>query len=273
MNKANQLIKKIRELKEEDSYTSYSHIKNILKNQRIITQCTEYQPNKLIRYRRHSENCPHYFKHSSELEFRRDILNISEFGRCNEPGQGFFYCNDNQNEHTGLAESLSLFRGNLQSTDESFTIGAWNLNAPLKLAVILPSENLKGKNNEFDKLKTAFSEFQNDSNFEELKILIEFIANEYTLDLIKEKSNYKVTCAFSNYVKESFSELDGIMYASVKSEFTGQNIVLWPEVVEKKLEFYAARRLILKKVSENNFVQSFSSESLRYEKDNDQIIW
>ena len=59
----------------------------------------------------------------------------------------------------------------------------------------------------------------------------------------------------------------------MKSDFIGQNLVLWPEVVEKKLEFYAARRLILKKVSENNFVQSFSSESLRYEKDKDEIIW
>ena len=198
MNKAIQIIKKIKELKDEESYESYSHIKNILKNQRIITQCLQYQPHKLIRYRRHLENDPLYFEHSTELEFRRDILNISKFGRCNESGQGFFYCNDNRNENTGLAESLSLFRGNSQSIEESFTIGAWNLNAPLKLAVILPSEDLKGKNIELDELKSSFNEFQNDLDFEELKILIEFIANEYTLDLIKEKSNYKVTCAFSN---------------------------------------------------------------------------
>ena len=64
------------------------------------------------------------------------------------------------------------------------------------------------------------------------------------MDLEKHKSNYKITCAFSNYIKEKFPEIDGIIYASVKSEFKGTNIVLWPEVVDEKLDFVAAKTKI-----------------------------
>lgn len=273
MSNAKQIIDKIEELKISDSIASYPHIKNILANQRFPLAMFEYQPYKIIRYRRHYHSDPFYFQKSSDLSYRTDLLNINNFGRCNEPGQGLFYCNDNDNENTGLTEAISIFRGNENSLEESFTVGAWNVNSPLKLVVILPSNDILGKNKEFDELKNSYNTIDTSDDFEDLKILNEYLSKEFILDTLKNKSNYKVTCAFANYIKQIVPDIDGIIYGSVKYEHRGQNIVLWPEVADSKLEFFAARKLTLTKISEKTFQESFSAESKGYDLVNDIIKW
>lgn len=272
MRTSEQIIARLKELKEDNSVSSYTHIKNILKNQLIPIIYTEFKPFRLIRYRKHNED-EDFFESSEELTYRKDILNINKFGRLNEPGQGYFYCNDNKNQNTGIAEIVSVFRGNEDSNEEILTIGTWNVNQNLKLAVILPNNENIGINSEFDKLKEDYNKFDDSEHFEDVKILNEFIANEFTLDLEKHKSNYKITCAYSNYIKEQFPEIDGIIYASVKSEFSGTNIVLWPEVVEDKLEFFAARKSIFKRFSDKNFVEVKTFDNKSYDNKNDKIIW
>ena len=89
----------------------------------------------------------------------------------------------------------------------------------------------------------------------------------------KHKSNYKITCAYANYIKELFPEIDGIIYSSVKSESNGTNIVLWPEVVDEKIDFFAARKSIFKRVDDKNFVEIETFDSKSYDRKNDKIIW
>jgi hypothetical protein len=123
MRVADEIIAKLLKLKADNTISSYPHIKNILKNQRIPVAYTEIKPFKLIRYRSHNEtNKDKFFESSEELSFRTDILNINELGRANEPGQGFFYCNDNKNRNTGITEIVSIFRGNVNSEEEVLTI-------------------------------------------------------------------------------------------------------------------------------------------------------
>lgn len=272
MRPSEQIIAKLKELKEDNSISSYTHIKNILKNQLIPIVYSEFKPFRLIRYRRHNTN-ENFFESSEELSYRKDILNINKFGRLNEPGQGYFYCNDNNNQSTGIAEIVSVFRGNEESNEEILTIGTWNIKENLKLAMILPNNENIGINSEFDKMKELYNQFEESEEFEDLKILNEFLANEFTLDLEKHKSNYKITCAFSNYIKEQFPEIDGIIYASIKSEFNGTNIVLWPEVVDKKIEFFAARKSIFKRVVDKNFTEVKVFDNKSYDSKNDKIIW
>ncbi|HEX9601270.1 MAG TPA: hypothetical protein VF985_07270 [Mariniflexile sp.] len=272
MTVSEQIINKLKELKELDTISSYSHIKNILKNQIIPIPFYDYKPYKLIRFRRHN-NGEKLFEKSEQLTYRKDILNIKDFGRANEPGQGFFYCNDNKNHSTGISEAVSIFRGNPNSEEEILTIGLWDLKEPLKLAMILPTAENKGKNSEFDEMKKFYDGFEESEEFEELKKFNEFLAKEFTLDLQKHKSNYKITCAFSNYIKEEFPEVDGILYASVKSEFEGTNIVLWPEVAEKKLEFVAARKSTFKKVADKTYTELQTIDSKNYNKKTDKIEW
>ncbi|PKQ46871.1 RES domain-containing protein [Confluentibacter flavum] len=272
MTKSEQIINKLNELKEQDTISSYSHIKNILKNQIIPIPFYEYKPYKLIRFRRHN-NRENLFEESDQLTYRKDILNITNFGRANEPGQGFFYCNDNKNQITGISEAVSIFRGNENSEEEVLTIGVWDLKESLKLAMILPTDENIGKNSGFDEMKKFYDGFEKSKEFEELKKFNEFIAKEFTLDLQKHKSNYKITCAFSNYIKEKFPEVDGILYASVKSEFEGTNIVLWPEVADEKLEFIAARKSTFKKVANKTYTEVQSIDSKSYDKQTDKINW
>lgn len=272
MKPSEQIIQKLNELKEMDNISSYSHIKNILKNQIIPVPHLEYKPFRIIRYRRHNKG-ENFFEHSHELSYRTDILNIQNFGRANEPGQGLFYCNDNKNQETGISEAVSIFRDNIESQEEILTIGAWDLNKPLNLVMILPTEQNSGKNSDFDKMKEFYNGFEKSEEFEDLKRFNEFLANEFTLDLEKQKSNYKITCAFSNYIKEKFPEIDGIIYASVKSEFKGTNMVLWPEVVDEKLKFVVARKSIFKRVAKKAYVEVKTFDSKEYDKKTDKIHW
>jgi hypothetical protein len=274
MSVSKEIIEKLSKLKASNSISSYPHIKNILKNQRIPIAFTELKPFKLIRYRSHNDdNRDKLFGSSKELSYRTDILNINELGRANESGQGLFYCNDNENQNTGITEIVSIFRGNENSEEEVLTIGAWDVNENLTLAMILPSEQIIGNNKDFDMMKADFNRFEESPEFEDLKILNEFLANEFTLDIEKHNSNYKISCAFSMYIKEQIPEVDGIMYASVKSEYKGVNIVLWPEVVDKKLEFVAARKTVFKKTKHKTFVEELINESVSYNREKDEINW
>lgn len=271
MKVSDKIIAKLEKLKASKSVSSYPHIKNILKNQRIPIAVTEFNPYKLIRYRSHDDtNKSKFFLRSEELSYRTDIMNIDGLGRANESGQGFFYCNDNKNQNTGIAEIVSIFRGSKDSKEEVLTIGAWDLKENLKLAMILPSIRSIGKNEFFDQMKDYYD---HNPEFEDLKKLNDFLANEFSLDINKHNSNYKISCAFSSYIKEQFPEVDGIMYASVKSEYNGINIVVWPEAVDTKLEFVAARKSVFKRSTNKIFTEEQIVESKGYDKDNDKISW
>ena len=277
MDIADKLIEKLLsagqllELKETNSIESYSHIKNILRNQRIPIEYIKYKPFRLARYRRHKPN-EIFFDSSEQLSYRKDILNIKNFGRANEPGQGFFYCNDNENADVGVAEIVSVFRGYPNSCEEILTTSAWYLSDSLILAQILPIEEHKGFNKELDSTKEKINVFEETKEFEGLKKFKEFIAKEFTIDLNLQSSNYKITSAFSNYIKESFN-VDGIMYASVKAEFKGTNIVLWPETIEKKVKFHSARKSIYKRIYDKTFVEVQFFDCKNYNEKDDKIEW
>lgn len=274
MKVSNEIIAKLTELKESNSISSYPHIKNILKNQNIPIAYIELRPYKLIRYRSHNDtNKNKFFESSEELSYRTDILHINRLGRANESGQGFFYCNDNENQNTGIAEIVTIFRGNEDSNEEVLTIGAWDLKENLKLAMILPSEKSIGKNEDFDQMNEDYDSFENSPEFEDVKNLNNYLANEFSLDIEKDNSNYKISCAFSNYIKEMVPEVDGVMYASVKSEYEGTNIVIWPEVVNRKLKFVAARKSVFKRGPNKTFTEEQIIECKSYDMENDKIIW
>jgi hypothetical protein len=274
MSVSNQLITKLKELKKDNSIGSYSHIKNILFYQVIPVFCAEFRPHKIIRYRKHnSENRDILFKTSEDLTYRKDILDISNFGRANEPGQGFFYCNDNKNQDTGISEIVSVLRGNADSEEEVLTIGAWNLNQSLKLAIILPLKSSFLSQEELKNMEIYYSQIAEGNELKEIKKFVNFIAEEYYLDTDKDNSNYKITAAFSNYVRDVFPEIDGIMYSSIKSEHTGINVVLWPETADNKLEFAVARKTVFKKTQDKTFVEEVIAESKAYNIKSDIITW
>lgn len=256
MTESQILIDRLKELKNDNSCESYTHIKNILANQIFLVPFVIYKPFKLIRTRSHRKN-EILFEKIDDLTFRKDILNINYFGRANEPGQGFFYCNDNLNEGTGFSESMNVFRNNPNSQNETITIGAWDVTRELKLAVVLPSEYKEIGSSLFNTAKKSYNLLDDgSSNFKQLKAMLEFIANEFTLDKEKDNSNYKITCAFVNYIKDKFPDVDGVVYASVKSALKGENIVLWEEVAEENLILVEARKRTFKLNGYKDFLET-----------------
>ena len=273
MKESEALIERLKELKNDDSDRSYTHIKNILFNQIFPIAFITYKPFRLIRTRSHKKD-EILFKKIKDLSFNKDILNINYFGRSNEPGQGLFYCNDNLNEGTAFSETMNLFRNNPHSDQEVITIGAWQVDRELKLAVILPSEFKEIASSLINSASKSYNYLDDGTdNYRDLKATIEFIANEFTLDLITDKSNYKVTCAFTNYIKSKFPSVDGIVYASVKSELKGENIVLWEHVADKNLMLIGARKRTFKLINKEDFFETEYCDSDKINYNSGQITW
>lgn len=273
MNEVKILIDRLIELKKENSLESYTHIKNILANQFFPVPFVKHKPYRLIRTRSHRKG-EILFENIDDLTYRKDILNINHFGRANEPGQGLFYCNDNLNEATGFSESMNIFRSNPNCHNEIITIGAWDIARELTLAVILPSEYKEVENSLLNSAKESYSLLDDgSSNFKQLKLMLEFIATEFTLDKEKDNSNYKITCAFVNYIKNEFPDLDGVIYASVKSALKGENIVLWENVVEDNLKLISARKRTFRLNGHKKLIETEYCDTNHIDYNSGKIQW
>lgn len=267
------LIDRLKDLKNDVSSESYIHIKNILANQILPIPFISYKPFRLMRTRSHRKG-EVLFENIEDLTFRKDILNINYFGRANEPGQGLFYCNDNLNEGTGFSESMNVFRGNPNSNEEKITIGAWDIDRELNLAVILPSEYKEIDSSLINSATKSYNLIDDGTeNYKDLKVMLEFIANEFTLDIIKDKSNYKITSAFTNYIKDKFSSVDGIVYASVKSALKGENIVLWEKTAEENLKLIGARKRTFKLINYKEYFETEYCDSDEIDYNSGEIKW
>lgn len=271
------LINKFKELKKNNKPESYVHIKNILANQILPITFTKYKPKILIRTRPHEENESFYTK-IDDLNYNKNILNINYFGRANEPGQGLFYCNDKKNEVTGFAETMNVFRNNPNSFKETITQGAWCVDKELNLCIILPSEYKKVTSSIINSGVNTFNTINDNSdNFKELKNVLEFISEEFTINYKNDIPNYKITCAFVNYIKDNFPFIDGIIYASVKSdnigELNGENIVLWEDVADQNLKLVGARKRTFKLINKDEFIETecFDAKEINHETGN--IKW
>ena len=268
------LIEELRSLKQLNTLEAYDRIKKVLYEYSIPINVVEHNPFKIIRYRRHN-NGEEIFNNVSELSYRIDLEKITNFGRCNEPKQGFFYCADNRNEVAGISELVTVFRGEENSEDEILTVGAWKVKNPLLLAMILPPVSKRGLNPEFNQMALFYDKFNEDFfDFQAMRPLVEFLAKEFTLDTTRDNSNYLLTAAFTNYVKDKAPNLDGLMYASVKAELKDTNIVLFPNAVDTKLEFEAARKRGFKRVPRSkSFIEIETKDSTSVNLDNGKISW
>src|SRR5258706_13380638 len=87
----------IAQLEQDDAenyHTSYPYIKNILFSLTIPYPIVPLkQGMRFARCRLHLEN-ELFFNKIDDISYRKDIMNIKEFGRANEPAQGIFYASD-----------------------------------------------------------------------------------------------------------------------------------------------------------------------------------
>lgn len=197
--------------KDEESIESYIYIKNILNSIEFPVPFTIYgKGTKFVRSRAHKEN-EDFFETVDQISYRRDIQNIKNFGRGNEPGQSVFYCTNDS--IVSFAETSSIVREDNEKEFEYMTTGIWILTENIMVVNLIPNENTIGQHTEFEESTKDFERFiesQNDESAFVVKELLQFLSKEFSTAIKENSNHYKITAAFTNYVFDSFDKADGI---------------------------------------------------------------
>lgn len=249
--------------KNEESIESYIYIKNVLNSIEFPVPFTIYgEGKKIVRSRAHKEN-EDFLETVDQISYRKDIQNIKNFGRGNEPGQSVFYGADNQT--VSFAETSSIVRQNEEKDFEYITTGIWVATENIMVVNLVPNESTIGQHAEFDESGKSFDSLidsQNDESAFVVRKLLQFLSKEFSTTAKENSNHYKITAAFTNYVFDSFDKADGILYPSTIHSTEGFNFALNTEVVDRKMKFYAAQRIKMQRVGDKKYkeVEKFESE-------------
>ncbi|MEP7238351.1 MAG: hypothetical protein ABI685_10815 [Ferruginibacter sp.] len=181
---------------------------------------------------------------------------IKFYGRVNKPGESMFYASTELG--TACVETFSKGENyNVLKKKGSLmlVVGTWKIEKPLTLAHMASPEqyfsrfleeakslNLKKitlkqvqeQNNHLKKM------FEGNEGYEILNFFSEEFAKTDTIDHNEHKiSNYYADIVFDRNPKTKMQggSVDGIWYPSVPAGYQENNIVLRPEIVDKKLKF------------------------------------
>jgi RES domain len=270
-NELNKFITLIKNAKNKTSIESYIYIKNILNSVEFPIPSTKYPiGTKFIRARVHKNN-EDFFHSTDQLSYRKDLLNIKEFGRANEPGQSIFYCSNNQ--ILSFVETSNIAKENKQKEFEYLTESIWISTKEITVVNLLTNDYIKGQHLEMDNISRKYEhmfESQNNENSKIVKDLLEFLSKEFSQVANGNSNHYKITAAFANYIYDNY---DGILYPSTLYLKEGFNFAFQPNVVDTKMKFYAARRIKMTKISDKEYADLEQIESLPYIREGNIISW
>jgi RES domain. len=205
------------------------------------------------------ENTP--FKTVSEISYipedKKDKLKY--YGRANKPFEPMFYGAFDYT--TACAESITNADEFLKKGSTMFTVGLWKFETPLILAELPHSEknfkkfyetvNFKPERIQLEHIQKANLEskihYRNGIEFE----IAIFFADEFARFDSEKEHNYKLSNYYTDRIFNRINgfelpfDIDGIIYPSVTQSYQHKNIVLKPEVVDKKLKFINAMQVWL----------------------------
>src|SRR5690606_15435415 len=111
---------------------------------------------------------------------------------------------------------------------------------------------------------------------------LDFISKQYIRNSNGNSSNYKLSCAFSNYIFSKswidptdgrLKNVDAIVYAS-SLDLTGINIAVHPRVIDqRKLVLVSARKSIMRKIEGLSYSQDDIVDSKTIDYGNGNIFW
>ncbi len=214
--------------------------------------------NVLYRGRKHEkkEDPPHPSISKISYIQKEDIDNIKGFGRANKQREAMFY--GSLNIATASIETLSKGGEFLNSGDAMLTMGCWKFDAPLRLvempysekywklmydsyniqSTILTEEKIKATN------QNIKAQFQDSLGYEILTLFGDAFANyDINSDSDYYLSNYYTDRVFNKIPGFAGDNIEGIIYPSVLNAYQESNIVLLPEVVDKKIKFMMAMQV------------------------------
>jgi hypothetical protein len=255
--------------KDEVSIESYTYIKNILNSIEFPIPFAIYpKGTKFIRNRIHKSN--EHFETVDQLSYIQDIKNIKKFGRANEPGQSVFYCANN--DILSFIETSSIAREQKDKDFEYITTGIWIATEDITAVSLLTNENIRGQHSEIDDFSKSFENIitnQNDESAYAVSGLFQFLSKEFSRTAEGNHNHYKITAAFTNYIFDSVERADGVLYPSTLYPTQGFNFAFKPEVVDNKMQFYAAQRIKMQNMGNKKYVETEKIESqINYSRSN-----
>jgi len=230
-----------------------------------------------------------FFQNIQDLSFIPDhkLELIKEFGRVNKPNQSMFYASTNEN--TACIETFSKglnMRKLLKKKKLFIAVGVWHIEKPLALAqMISPIKYLNTLNN--TETITAQKKENIIANNEYIRKLISneeqykiwnFFSEEFAKNEITNHNDYKLSNYFADRVfnkNKQFNiktNIDGVYYPSVASNYQETNIVLLPKIVNTKLKFLWANMIWVSYLeNENKIVFSYLVQNAKAI--NNKIEW
>jgi hypothetical protein len=162
------------------------------------------------------------------------------FGRANFPKQTVFYGaiptpKIEYPRGTAYLETTDFFSRKplLDNFTETFTSGRWVILEDIPVMEMIFSDDALNESDYAQaSLKTQTEAIQNRKLKQHYIDQGKFFSNEFSRDDCRGiPDNYKISASYANYVWES-TDIKGVAYPSVKTDFKGQNVALLPELVD-----------------------------------------
>jgi hypothetical protein len=253
----NNLLKKFN-FTGQDLTEFENHIEHTLKN--IPTSMMKIQKGDAIfRCRKYNLPLESLFCFESDLSFRTDLSNISDFGRCNVPKNSVFYGSMLSHIHknsekdkpqmkdpgylTAILETTKLLdppkSSEVSEGVEIFGVGMWEATEDFGVSIMPPNEVWKKES----ELAKDLLEIHEDNMIkagasDEIREFYKIMGSEFSKYMHNKPSKeYGISALFSAH---SVMSAGGVIYSSVKQEHKGLNIALTPYTIDNKYEFKRA---------------------------------
>ena len=197
------------------------------------------------------------FAHKKDISYKPAEQN-KLYQRASIPNKTMFYGtigydeNGERNHRMSIGitlfESIKLIRDNrlMSSGEEVITLGFWKIIKPLKCFTLAGAENFHPKNIVLKNLYQKFILLIEEKNRQDLKLIYDFISDEFAKPINGNSFEYKVSANFAELIVEK--GFDGVIYPSVMTDGeNGYNIALTPDAANNKLQLvYVEERTVFK---------------------------
>lgn len=235
------------------------HIEHTLKNF-PVSQIKINKGRIIYRCRKYDLPLESLFHFESDLSYRTDLENITEFGRCNVPFHSVFYgsivhlLNHKNKEKsepqftengylTAIFETSALVdnHNSLKISEgiETYGVGLWEATEDFYLSVMPPNEVHMNESELANELLGIHEKNMDQAQVSsEIREFYRIMGNEFSKSMYdKTNSEYGLSALFSTHLINS---VGGIAYASVKTEQKGFNVALAPDLIDTKFKFLRA---------------------------------
>jgi hypothetical protein len=238
----------------------------------FLTDLKVGEPLVRARYLKEEEDYHHLIRDYSYNPFPEHV----KIGRANYPGQQIFY--GSRFRVTSLGEVRFIY-ANREKNEARYSLGRWEVTEKLPIAAIVTPELIRQYNAKellglADFIEETEHEFKDDKKMAGFINIYRYMAKKYTEPVQEgEEHKYKITAVFSNFIYNSLSVANGILYQSVQYP-ENFNVALKKDVVDArkiKLTFCANQKFI--RTGRLNYREHSSAQTEKFDYENGKVIW